>query len=79
MDIKLVYQRRGLGLRLLSAIEQRAAVKGLHRLECSCFADNGAAIALLQKAKFPQEGCKRESIRQGAHYVDQILFGKILG
>ena len=77
--VDLRYQRRGIGIRLLSSIEKRATVTGLRRIECSCFAGNGAAIALLQKAGFVREGCKRQSIRQGVQYVDQVLFAKLIG
>lgn len=72
------YQRRGIGLRLLVAVEELAIQKGLHRLECSCFAANVAAMQLLLKAGFTEEGRKRQSIRTGETYIDQVLFGKLL-
>lgn len=72
------YQRQGIGLRLLAAVEALAIKKGLHRLECSCFAANVAAIRLLLKVGFTEEGRKRDSVRTGETYSDQILFGKLL-
>lgn len=72
------YQRQGIGLRLLTAVEELATKKGLHRLECSCFAANIPAMRLLLKAGFTEEGRKRQPICSGETYSDQVFFGKLL-
>lgn len=40
---------------------------------------SNAAIALLLKAGYVEEGRKHQSVCADGEYVDQVLFGKLLG
>lgn len=72
-------QHRGIGYRLLQMTEERAEKRSICRIECSCFSENTAAIALLRKAGYATEGYKRSSIQHHGRYVDQVLFAKLIG
>jgi RimJ/RimL family protein N-acetyltransferase len=72
------YTRRGIGRQLLTAAIAKARQIGLTRLEADCFADNAAAIALLRKCGFAEEGLRIGAICKDGKLRDQRLFGLVL-
>ncbi len=72
------YTRRGIGRKLLTAAIAKARQIGLRRLEVDCFADNAAAIALLRKCGFTEEGLRIGAVCKDGKLIDQRLFGLVL-
>ena len=72
------YQRQGIGYRLVSAATGRARALGLKRIESDCFADNAAAVALLRRAGFTEEGVRSKAVLRDGHLRDVCLFGLLL-
>lgn len=69
---------KGLGMRLLAAINQLAfEVARLHTLKLEVAADNERAIQAYLRAGFCQEGAWREAVYRPhtTHYVDLLLMG----
>ena len=50
---------------------------GLHRLELDVFSFNPRAIRAYEKAGFRHEGVRREAVRDGAGYGDDILMAML--
>ena len=71
-------RRRGIGYQLICAVLGKAREIGLKRIECSCFADNVAAIGLLCKAGFRVEGIRIGAILKQEQLRDIRLFGLLL-
>lgn len=69
---------RGLGRRLLDALEADARERGIHRLGLGVLASNVRAIALYERAGFVREGLRRHAIRLRSGYVDEWMMGKLL-
>jgi RimJ/RimL family protein N-acetyltransferase len=76
--VRQAYQRRGIGYQLVIAALKKARALGLKRVECSCFADNAAAIHLLEKTGFHDEGLRIGAIQKRGRLRDIRLFGLIL-
>ncbi len=77
-----VFQRawgRGIGTRLLEALEAWALDQGVRRLELGVMADNPRAIQLYERLGYLREGVKRGAIRIDGQPVDEIIMGKLLG
>lgn len=74
-SVREAYQRQTIGYRLVSAVIKKACEVGVKRIECSCFADNVASIALLHKTGFYEEGLRLGAIRKEGDYRDIRLFG----
>lgn len=72
------YSGQGVGTRLFAELHRWAEAKRLHRLELTVMAHNEAAIALYKKAGFEVEGIKKDSIRLGDRFVDELYMGKLL-
>ncbi len=73
------FQRQGIGYRLISAAIDRARTLGLKRIESDCFADNAAAVGLLGKAGFTEEGVRYRAVLRDGHLRDVRLFGLLIG
>ncbi|MBN1935892.1 MAG: GNAT family N-acetyltransferase [Anaerolineae bacterium] len=76
--VRKEYRRRGIGYQLICAVLDKAREIGLKRIECSCFADNAAAISLLCKAGFRKEGVRKGAILKQERLRDISLFGLLL-
>jgi len=77
-SVRKTRQGRGIGYRLVQAVTTKAREVGLKRIECSTFADNAAAIALLVKAGFRAVGLQVGAIRKGGELRDIRLYGLLL-
>lgn len=73
--VRKEYQRRGIGCQLVRRAIDKARELNLERLEADCFADNVAAIALLSKAGFKQEGMRVHAVKKEGSLRDVRLFG----
>ncbi|MCJ7737309.1 MAG: GNAT family N-acetyltransferase, partial [Anaerolineae bacterium] len=69
-SVREVYQRQTIGFRLVAAVIEKAREVGVKRIECSCFADNVASIALLQKTGFHEEGLRIGAIWKEGEFRD---------
>lgn len=76
--VAAAFARRGIGSRLLVAALTKARQLGLQRLEADCFADSVAAIALLRKYGFKEEGLRVGAIGKDGRLKDQRVFGLLL-
>jgi RimJ/RimL family protein N-acetyltransferase len=72
------YRQRGTGFKLVMTAVERARQEGLQRLESDFFANNEAAIALLQKAGFNEEGLRKGAILKQGKLRDICSFGLLL-
>ena len=71
-------QRRGIGMALVRTCLEKARQLSLRRVEANCFAENLAAIALLKKAGFVEEGLQRGAIQKHGQLRDVRVFGILL-
>jgi len=72
------HTRQGVGTRLLLVSIDKARSLDLKRLQADCFADNTAAIALLKRTGFVQEGVKRSAVLKEGRLRDVSLWGLLL-
>jgi RimJ/RimL family protein N-acetyltransferase len=63
----------GIGTALLRALHEWTAVAGVHRLELTVMAHNEPAIGLYRKCGYEVEGRRRDAIRVGEDYVDELF------
>jgi ribosomal protein S18 acetylase RimI-like enzyme len=69
---------RGLGRRLLDHLEQWAREAGITRLELTVMDHNTRALRLYQRQGYEVEGRRRNSLRVGGRYVDELAMAKLL-
>jgi ribosomal protein S18 acetylase RimI-like enzyme len=69
---------RGLGRQLLDHLEQWAREAGITRLELTVMDDNARALRLYQRQGYEIEGRRRNSLRVGGRYVDELAMAKLL-
>jgi GNAT superfamily N-acetyltransferase len=72
------FQRKGLGKRLIAALEQIARDKGIKKIEVNFF-DGNPAAALYRSLNYEYEGrrLKKGRLNDGT-YVDEILLSKFI-
>lgn len=70
---------RGIGRRLMMAVEQWAGAHAFHRLELMVNVRNDRAIALYESLGFEREGVRRHGFRIAGEYVDLFYMSKLLG
>jgi RimJ/RimL family protein N-acetyltransferase len=68
---------KGIGTKLLSAIDQWAAGVGVTRLELTVMAHNLPAIGLYSKRGYAAEGVRRHSLVVDGRPVDELVMAKI--
>ena len=72
------YRSKGIGTKLVTAILQRAAECGLHRVELEVFEDNAIAIALYRKVGFKEEGIKVDAVKIEDKYFNLLSMAILL-
>lgn len=91
-DFDAQHQRAGVGI-LIAKAENRQKGLGkealqlllpyafetfnLHQVYCNILSENEASIQLFQQAGFREVGCKKDWIRRGNQYQDEILFQRL--
>jgi RimJ/RimL family protein N-acetyltransferase len=79
MSVKSDWRRKGVGRELLEAALEWAPSAGLKRIELYVYARNAPAIALYERFAFAHEGRRRNYIREGTEYVDDLVMARWLG
>jgi len=79
LGVRRAASGRGLGKRLLAALEAHAREVGIHRLGLGVLCTNERAIRLYERAGFVREGRRRDAVRLRSGYVDEWFMGKLLG
>ena len=69
---------KGIGTRLLEAIDAWARRVGVTRLELTVMAHNLAAIGLYSRRGYAAEGVRRQSLVVDGQPVDELVMSKIL-
>ena len=72
------WRGRGVGRRLLDALEQAARDIGYHKLVLAAFPFNPAGMALYERVGFRTVGIYREQGRLDGRWVDTIVMEKLL-
>jgi len=72
------WRGKGIGRRLLQALESRARALGFHKLVLSAFPFNAPGMALYEQAGFRVVGTYREQGRLDGRWVDTIIMEKLL-
>lgn len=78
MSVKAAWRRKGVGRELLSAALEWAPTAGIRRVELYVYARNAPAIALYERFGFATEGRRKNFIREGDAYLDDLLMAKLL-
>jgi len=78
ISVRRDWRNRGVGSRLLDAIEHWATAHGYRRLELEVFANNRAAERLYARKGYVREGCRQGALLVGRDYVDVIEMVKVL-
>jgi putative acetyltransferase len=78
MSVRASHRRRGIGRALLEAGIEWARSIGITRLELYVFADNAPAIALYEALGFEHEGRRKNFVRFGDRYVDDLVMARQL-
>jgi RimJ/RimL family protein N-acetyltransferase len=78
MGILQQHTGRGLGRKLLEALESWAEMANFSRLELTVMKHNKIARALYLSHGFEEEGLKRQSLKLEGEYVDEVYMSKLL-
>ncbi|KDM92293.1 GNAT family N-acetyltransferase [Photobacterium galatheae] len=78
IGVRQSHQGKGIGRKLLSALESWAESHAFHRLELTVMALNTVARQLYQSAGFQEEGIKRDAMRVDGAFIDEIYMAKLL-
>ncbi|CAH0419219.1 GNAT family N-acetyltransferase [Periweissella ghanensis] len=76
--VDAAYRQQGIGKRLFTTAIELAKAQGLSRLELSVMPQNLAAMRMYEKFGFVQEGVKKQAIKQGDQFMDEIMMAKLL-
>lgn len=79
IGVRQKYSGRGLGRRLMTAVEALARQRGFHRLELTVMTHNQRALDLYRKLEFEIEGLRKDSLQVDGRYVDEYNMAKLLG
>jgi len=72
------FRGQGIGHRLLEYAIEWAVANGFKKLEANIFTTNRRSLSLFSKAGFMEEGVRKNSIRIGSNFVNEVLMGKVL-
>lgn len=75
--VDIMYRQQGIGKRLLTQAIELAQKQGLKRLELSVIPENIVAKKMYENFGFFEEGLKKQAIRQGNTFVDEIIMAKL--
>lgn len=76
--VDAAYRQQGIGRSLFTTAIELAKSQGLRRLELSVMPQNLAAKKMYQKFGFVQEGIKKQAIKQGDQFMDEIMMAMLL-
>jgi len=78
MSVRADARGQGIGRALLDAALEWAPTAGLSRIELYVYARNAPAIALYEQAGFQLEGRRRNFIRCGDEFLDDLVMARLL-
>ncbi len=78
MSVKHDWRRKGVGRALMTEALAWAPTAGIRRVELYVYARNAAAIALYEQLGFVVEGRRRNFIREGDAYLDDLVMARLL-
>lgn len=78
MSVKQDWRGKGVGRALLADALAWAPTAGITRVELYVYARNAPAIALYERFGFVVEGRRRNFIREGDAYLDDLVMAKLL-
>jgi RimJ/RimL family protein N-acetyltransferase len=70
---------RGIGSRLMLAMEHWALSRDFHRLELVVHVENARAIALYERLGYEREGVRKHGFKIDGKYVDLFYMVKLIG
>lgn len=79
MSVKTSHRRKGIGKELVAAAFEWAETAGIKRVELYVYARNAAAIQLYERCGFMHEGRRKNFIREGDAYLDDLVMARWLG
>lgn len=77
MGLSPEWRDRGWGTRLMQTALADADAFGFTRIELTVLSSNARAAALYRKLGFIEEGIKRQSVRIGETYFDEIMMARL--
>jgi RimJ/RimL family protein N-acetyltransferase len=78
MSVRQDWRGKGVGRALLTDALEWAPTAGIKRVELYVYARNAAAIALYERFGFAVEGRRRNFIREGDAYLDDLVMARLL-
>lgn len=78
IGIRKKFRHQGIGQKLFEELFKWAFQNQVTKLELTVMVNNLVALHLYQQNGFEIEGCKRNSIFQEGHYIDEYYMGKII-
>jgi L-phenylalanine/L-methionine N-acetyltransferase len=78
MSVRAGWRGKGVGRALMTEAIAWAETAGITRIELYVYARNAPAIALYEKLGFAIEGRRRNFIREGDAYLDDLVMAKLL-
>ena len=78
ISVRRDWRGRGIGTRLLDALEAWAQAHGFRRLELTVFANNVDAVRLYERRGFEREGRKRGAVLIDGDFIDLIEMVKVV-
>jgi putative acetyltransferase len=78
MSVAQAWRGKGVGRALLTDALEWAPSAGIKRIELYVYVRNAPAIALYEKLGFTVEGRRRNFIREGDTYLDDLVMARLL-
>lgn len=72
------YRGKGIGTAMVLYAEQWARKQGFRKIEVDIFTTDSRSIGVFTAQGYQVEGSRRQRIRVGKKYIDEILLGKVL-
>ena len=79
LHISEPFRGQGIGPKLLEYAIEWAVITGFKKLKPNIFTTNRRSLSMFSRAGFVEEGVRKNSIRMGTNFVNEVLMGKIDG
>jgi RimJ/RimL family protein N-acetyltransferase len=77
LHLREAYRGLGIGSKMLAYALKWAKESGFRKIEASIFTANKRSLHLFKKAGFKEEGVRKQRIRVGKDFIDEVLVGKV--
>ena len=78
LHLKESFRGLGIGRNLLEYAIEWAHETGFKKLEANIFTTNQRSLSMFRKAGFVEEGVRKNRIRMGRDFINEVLMGKVL-